>query len=54
MLGGFLGNLHQFIDKQVEVEISGNNLCKGKLIDLGLDVMVLLNEQRFYYIPLGL
>lgn len=45
--------LHQFVGKQVIVEISGNNDCRGKLIDLGLDLMVLVNEQQFYYyIPL--
>jgi hypothetical protein len=45
--------LYQFINKQVEVEISGNyHNFTGKLIDLGLDLLVLLHEQRFYYIPL--
>jgi small nuclear ribonucleoprotein (snRNP)-like protein len=41
-----------FVGQQVIVEISGNNICAGKLIDLGLDIMVMLNEQQFYYIPL--
>jgi hypothetical protein len=45
--------LNQFINKQVEVEISGkNNIFTGKIIDLGLDLMVFFHEQRFYYIPL--
>jgi hypothetical protein len=45
--------LDQFINKQVEVEISGHHkILIGKIIDLGLDLMVLLHEQRFYYIPL--
>jgi hypothetical protein len=44
--------LRQFIDKEIEVEISGNHIIIGKLIDFGLDLMVLLHEQRFFYIPL--
>jgi hypothetical protein len=45
--------LHQFINKQVEVEISGNDYSiTGKLVDMGLDLLVLFHEQRFYYIPL--
>ncbi|SFM40353.1 hypothetical protein SAMN03159341_13119 [Paenibacillus sp. 1_12] len=44
--------LQQFVGQQVIVDISGNNICKGKLIDLGLDIMVVVNEQQFYYIPL--
>jgi hypothetical protein len=45
--------LNQFINKQVEVEISGkDNIFIGKIIDLGLDLMVLFHEQQFYYIPL--
>jgi hypothetical protein len=45
--------LHQFINKQVEVEISGKyHIFKRKLIDVGLDLLVLYHELRFYYIPL--
>jgi hypothetical protein len=45
--------LHQFINKQVEIEISGKyHIFTGKLIDIGLDLIVLFHEQRFYYIPL--
>jgi small nuclear ribonucleoprotein (snRNP)-like protein len=44
--------LQQFVDQQVIVEISGNNICTGKIIDLGLDIMVMLNKKQFYYIPL--
>jgi hypothetical protein len=48
-----MSNLHPFVDQQVDVEISGDyRICTGKLIDLGLDVMVLLYKQRYYYIPL--
>ncbi|MFC5447394.1 DUF2642 domain-containing protein [Paenibacillus aestuarii] len=42
----------QYVGQQVIVEISGNNIRKGKLIDRGLDILVLANEQKFYYIPL--
>jgi hypothetical protein len=44
--------LRQFIDKEIQVEISGNHIFTGKLIDVGLDLMVLLHEQRYFYIPL--
>lgn len=44
--------LQPFVGQQVIVEISGNNICNGKLIDLGLDIMVMVYEQQFYYIPL--
>jgi hypothetical protein len=48
-----MGDLNQFINKQVEVEISGkDHIFIGKIIDLGLDLMVLFHEQQFYYIPL--
>ncbi|MCZ8515790.1 DUF2642 domain-containing protein [Paenibacillus filicis] len=42
----------ELIDQQVKVELSGNNVFTGKLIDLGLDLMVLFHEQRYLYIPL--
>lgn len=38
--------------RQVEVEISGNNVLAGKLIDMGLDLLVLFHETQYYYIPL--
>lgn len=44
--------LEQFVGKQVIVEISGNTVCEGRLIDLGLDLLVLANDQKFFYIPL--
>ncbi|MCR8634231.1 DUF2642 domain-containing protein [Paenibacillus radicis (ex Xue et al. 2023)] len=44
--------IQQFVGQQVIVDISGNNICKGTLIDLGLDIMVIVHEQQFYYIPL--
>lgn len=48
-----MSHLDQFMNKQVEVKISGKNGCTGKLIDVGLDVLVLVeSDSRFYYIPL--
>ncbi|MFD0697993.1 DUF2642 domain-containing protein [Paenibacillus sp. GCM10027628] len=44
--------LQPFLGKQVIVEISGNNICTGKFIDMGLDLIVIVHEQRFYYIPI--
>jgi hypothetical protein len=46
-----MNKFEQFMDKQVEVEIAGN-IYTGKLIDLGMDIMVLYFEKQFYYIPL--
>lgn len=35
----------------VQIEISGKNLIKGTLIDVGCDVLVLFNGTDFVYIP---
>lgn len=47
-----MSKLRQFIDKQVEIEITGKNTCSGKVIDTGLDLIVLYSNQQYYYIPL--
>jgi hypothetical protein len=47
-----MSDLRQLVGKQVKVEISGKNSCKGILIDLGLDILVLYNGQQYLYIPL--
>jgi len=44
--------LQPFMNKQVEVEVSGKNVIMGTLLDMGLDLIVLLNEQQYSYIPL--
>jgi hypothetical protein len=47
-----MSDLHQLVGKQVKVEVSGKNSCKGILIDLGLDILVLYDGQQYLYIPL--
>ncbi|URN93693.1 MAG: DUF2642 domain-containing protein [Candidatus Pristimantibacillus lignocellulolyticus] len=47
-----MNDLYPFINKKVEIEISGNNIYIGTLIDVGTDLVVLFSENRFYYIPL--
>jgi hypothetical protein len=45
--------IYALIGKQVELTISGKKLpIRGKLIDLGNDIMVLRSEQKFLYIPM--
>ena len=45
-------SMNHYIDKIVEVDISGKTTFIGKLVDLGLDVMVLYNGHDYLYIPL--
>ncbi|MBE1440718.1 DUF2642 domain-containing protein [Paenibacillus sp. OAS669] len=45
--------LNTLLDKQVELHISGKKTpIRGKLINLGSDIMVIYNGQQFLYIPL--
>lgn len=44
--------LRQYVQQHVEVEISGGHYCRGKIVELGLDLIVLADEKQFYYIPL--
>lgn len=44
-------SLHQLINKQVEIKVSGTPNLTGTLIDLGTDLLVLNHRQRFFYIP---
>jgi hypothetical protein len=46
-------DLRTLIGKQVDVEVSGKNECKGILIDAGLDILVIYNGKQHLYIPLG-
>lgn len=45
-------HLRPLIDRKVEVVISGKNMITGRLIDSGLDLIVIRQEQRYFYIPL--
>lgn len=49
-----MSDLRPLLGKQVKLEISGNNVRKGTLVDLGLDILVLYeyDNRRFYYVPL--
>ncbi|MFX3636538.1 MAG: DUF2642 domain-containing protein [Candidatus Pristimantibacillus sp.] len=44
---------NQFLGKKIVVELSGKRLLKGKLLDTGMDIMVITDKQQFYYIPLA-
>ena len=43
--------IQSLIKEVVQIEISGKKLIKGKLIELGSDVVVLFNGTDFLYIP---
>ncbi|WP_274649371.1 DUF2642 domain-containing protein [Paenibacillus humicola] len=46
-------NRHPLLDRYVELDISGKSLpIKGKLIDIGQDILVLHNGSQFLYVPL--
>lgn len=47
-----MNRIKSFLGIEVEVEISGNTLFAGILIDVGLDIIVLFDGQQFHYIPL--
>lgn len=45
-------NLQSLIGKCVELEVSGKAKLVGKLIDVGLDIIVINNGKDYLYIPL--
>jgi hypothetical protein len=47
-----MNEINNLIGKEVLIEISGNTLFNGILIDIGLDLLVLFNGKQFLYIPL--
>lgn len=47
-----MSNFYHLIGKNINVEISGKKELIGRLIDVGLDILVLYNGQ-YYYIPIG-
>jgi hypothetical protein len=44
--------IKNLMGKEVLIEISGNTCITGILIDIGLDIMVIYNGQKFLYIPI--
>lgn len=44
-------NLQNLIEQNVELEVSGGNIFRGILVDLGQDIIVLFNGKDFFYIP---
>lgn len=44
--------LSRFLDKQVDIEISGNTTFSGTLLDIGQDIIVIHDGRTFLYIPL--
>ncbi|MBD2867559.1 DUF2642 domain-containing protein [Paenibacillus arenilitoris] len=46
-------NRHPLLDSQVELEISGKSApIRGKLIEIGQDILVMHNGTQFLYVPL--
>jgi hypothetical protein len=48
--GLWMSDFNQLIGQNVDIEISGKLKLNGKLIDAGLDILVLYNE-KYFYIP---
>jgi hypothetical protein len=42
----------KFLEEYIEITINASLILKGKLIDVGSDIMVIYNGEDFYYIPL--
>ena len=47
-----MSDFNHLIGQNVSIEISGKKELFGKLIDAGLDIVVIYNRQ-YYYIPIG-
>ena len=45
-------DIKQFIGQNVSLELSGKIELNGRIIDIGLDILVIFNKQ-YFYIPLG-
>lgn len=46
-----MAGLSRFLDKQVDIEISGNTTFSGTLLDIGQDIIVIHDGRTFLYIP---
>lgn len=47
-----MASFKHFLNKQVTIEISGNSIVEGILLEVGNDLLVLFNGENFLYIPL--
>lgn len=47
-----MSNVTKLIGKQIYVQISGKDSFNGILTDVGKDIIVLFNGERYFYIPL--
>ena len=45
-----MSDFNHLIGQNVKVEVSGETELYGKLIDAGLDILVIYNKQ-YYYLP---
>lgn len=46
-MSGYFAHIHE----DVKIEISGKRTIIGKLIDCGLDIVVVFDGEQFFYIP---
>ncbi|MFC7394448.1 DUF2642 domain-containing protein [Scopulibacillus cellulosilyticus] len=47
-----MDNIKKLLNQQIEIEITGKTFFQGLLIDIGNDILVLYDGEKFYYIPL--
>lgn len=47
-----MASFKHFLNKQVLIEISGNSIVEGILLEVGNDLLVIFNGENFLYIPL--
>lgn len=43
--------IKSFLDQKIELEISGNEVIRGKLLDVGSDIIVLFDGKDYVYVP---
>lgn len=46
-----MGSLNSYLDQNMELEVSGDKVLQGKLVDVGTDITVLFNGKDYLYIP---
>jgi small nuclear ribonucleoprotein (snRNP)-like protein len=47
-----MSNFQHSLGKYIHIEISGNKIFRGILVDYGLDIICVTNNANFYYIPI--